>query len=168
MTTDVEDAVYELADALGDDFRSLSPAGERRFDPASVGLAVAAFILWAVADGIRDGVKEASKRGTVAMLESVSRAVGDRLVPSSWRSFFSRAPTDQQLSQQQDLTTREVIAARAAVGALAPESAKQLSVATAVAVATALGNSGLSADAAERVRRKVEIQVLRIIVTPEA
>src|ERR1700760_1719386 len=87
---DIDEGAIEIADAMGPSFTELAPPGEARFEPVSVSVLVAYWILHAVASGIHDGIQESAKDGTKATLEAVTRAVANHLLPGRIRRLFDK------------------------------------------------------------------------------
>src|ERR1017187_8060829 len=164
---DIEDSIIDVADAFGPDYTDLAPEGEAHFDPVTVATVLACHILYAVGAGIRDGITEAAKDGTVAVLQATGRHIGDRLIPARIRDFFAKesGPADQAAAPRP--AAASLTAAAASVGQLDPAVIAQLVTVTATAVAQALQTAGLKDQATQRVAQTIEAQV-RITLTPVA
>ncbi len=82
---DTESASFEIADAIGNDFTYLQPPGEQRFDPVSVAVLLGLWMLSAVAEGIRDGIKETTADQTKLLLTAVGGKIRTLLPERSAR-----------------------------------------------------------------------------------
>ncbi|HUD40085.1 MAG TPA: hypothetical protein VMR14_24550 [Streptosporangiaceae bacterium] len=177
---DIEDSIIDLTDAIGNDYTDLAPEGEAHFDPVTLATLLACHILYAVGAGIKEGITEAAKDGTVAVLQASGRHISERLVPQRLRDFFSakpdeadKDPADQEKDADADRATAEKQASDAlagaafAAGGLDPTAVSQLAAATAVAVAQALQAAGLKETATIRVEQTIKAQV-SITLTPAA
>src|SRR5260370_29136376 len=102
----VQDAAFEVKDALRDDFTYLQPVGEQRFDPVTVGLSIGLWVLSAAADGIVEGVRETikdqAKSVIVAMAGAVKRRVRDYL-----RHPFEPGESDIEVIKQRERETEQ-------------------------------------------------------------
>jgi hypothetical protein len=157
MVDDVNNAAMSVADALGADFTDLAPPGEEHFDPATISLLVAVWIIKAVADGIHDGIQEAAKEGTLTTLQAVARGIRERIIPKAVRSLFSADSSNVALEAERAST--HVERARELVRSLPEDTFAQLGSASGAAAADSLRACGLGDTAAERVGRSVEVQV---------
>jgi hypothetical protein len=177
---DIEDSIIDLTDAIGNDYTDLAPEGEAHFDPVTLATLLACHILYAVGVGIKEGITEAAKDGTVAVLQASGRHISERLVPQRLRDFFAgkpdeagKDPADQEKDADADRATAEkqasdaLAGAASAAGGLDPAAVSQLAAATAVAVAQALQAAGLKETATIRVEQTIKAQV-SITLTPAA
>jgi hypothetical protein len=166
---DIEDSIIEVTDSIGPDYTDLAPEGESHFDPVTVGTLLACHILYAVGAGIRDGITEAAKDGTVAVLQATGRHIRDRLVPQRLREFFTAhdnpADSDADRTAAQREAGDSLAAAATAAHQLDPAAIAQLAATTAAAVAQALQTAGLKDTATIRVAQTIETQVT-ITLTP--
>jgi hypothetical protein len=175
---DIEDSIIDLTDAIGNDYTDLAPEGEAHFDPVTVATLLACHVLYAIGAGIKEGITEAAKDGTVAVLQASGRHISERLVPQRLRDFFT-AKADEAgkdpASQEEDADAQRAVAekqashaladAASAAGGLDPATVSQLAAATAVAVAQALQAAGLKETATIRVQQTIETQV-NVTLTP--
>ncbi len=166
---DIEDSIIEVTDSIGPDYTDLAPEGEAHFDPVTIATLLACHILYAVGAGIKDGITEAAKDGTVAVLQASGRHIRDRLIPQRLRAFFtspaSPADTDAERAKAQQEAGDSLASAATAAGQLDPATIAQLAAATAAAVAQALQTAGLKDVASARVAQTIEAQV-KITLTP--
>jgi hypothetical protein len=163
---DIEDSIIAVADSIGPDYTDLAPEGEARFDPVTVGTILACHVLYAVGAGIKDGISEAAKDGTVAVLQATARHIKERLVPQTLRKFFA-GKQDSDLAGAQQKAGDSLTAAAEQAGQLDPAALAQLAATTAVAVAEALKNAGLKETATIRLKQAVETQV-EVTLSPAA
>ncbi|NKX86366.1 hypothetical protein [Nocardia coubleae] len=77
--TDLESAAAALADELAIDLPRLQPAGQVRFDPATLGAVVGLWLLKNVADGVAEAIKEGSKSGTESLAQRIGAAIRRRV-----------------------------------------------------------------------------------------
>ncbi|WP_133734120.1 hypothetical protein [Nocardia ignorata] len=77
--TDLESAAAALADGLAIDLPRLQPAGQVRFDPATLGVVVGLWLLKNVADGVAEAIKEGSKCGTESLAQRIGAAIRRRV-----------------------------------------------------------------------------------------
>jgi hypothetical protein len=168
---DIEDSIIAVAESIGPDYTDLAPEGEAHFDPVTVATFLACHILYAVGAGITEGITEAAKDGTVAVLNASARHIKDRLVPQSLRRFFTGKPDSADagtdLAEAQRKAGDSLTAAAAEAGQLDPAAVAQIAAATAVAVKEALRNAGLKDTATIRVKQAIETQV-EITLSPAA
>ena len=150
--TDTRTASENLSDALGDDVVYLQPPDEQRFDPVSVGAVVGLGILKAVAEGIRDGIKDAAADRTKAVLPAIGAGVRDRL-PRWLRDAFSRRQADHAE------VSAELGEAALAAGSLDAGSRRDLPRTVAAAAREALEAEGLPTAAAQRVEKVLVAQI---------
>jgi hypothetical protein len=170
---DIEDSIIDLTDAIGNDYTDLAPEGQAHFDPVTVATILACHILYAIGAGIKEGITEAAKDGTVAVIRASGRHIGDRLVPSRLRQFFTAQPdpagadtnADARRSAAEKQAGDSLAGAAAAAGQLDPAAIAELAAATAAAVAQALHSAGLKDTATIRVQQTIETQV-KVTLTP--
>jgi hypothetical protein len=163
--TDFADTLIAVEDAIGPDYIELAPEGEAHFDPFTVATLLACHILYAVGAGVKEGIQEAAKDGTVAVLQASGRHISERLVPKRLREFFTKENTPAERAAAQQQASTSLADAATAAGQLDPEKIAQIASAAAVAVADALRTAGLKDTGTQRVAQTIEAQV-KITLTP--
>jgi hypothetical protein len=155
---DTRNASEELADAISTDLMYLQPADEQRFEPVTIAVVVGLWVLRAVADGIRDGIKEAAADETKKALPTVAKKV-KTILPQWLRRAFSRSeagpPSDEDHAETQDA----LAAAKDAAVKLNVELYRQLPEVVSAAVRETLASEGLPDRAASRVEQVLRVQV---------
>jgi len=156
--TDTRSAANDLADAFGADLTYLQPPDEQRFDPATVAVMVGLWVLRAVAEGVRDGIKEAAADRTKAVVPAVMDKVKG-LLPRWIARGFARKDADGPTDQDHAETATVLMAARDAAAGLDPALGHQLPDAVATAVREVLAAQGLPGRTAARVEQVLRVQV---------
>ena len=159
------DPVIAVEDAIGADYYELAPPGEAHFDPFSAGTVVACFILYAVGAGVKDGIQEAAKNGTGAILRACGRRVREQLVPERFHEIFTRPGSQEEQSAAREQASKSLAGATAATSELDPATIAQIATAVAAAVADAASTAGLRNSGTQRLAQTVEAQV-KITFTP--
>lgn len=149
----VDTAPFDIADAFGTDFTYLAPPGERRFDPASVAVALSGMILHAVYLGIAGGIQEHTKNATVSVLDRIGGQVRTALSAVRRRAFDRNEPASIEQVQQE--TTEAAGDARLAASTIDPATREAVISAAADTVEAELIAAGLPARPATRVRAAV-------------
>ena len=160
--TDAMAAVKVVADAFGSDYIELAPPDERRLDPATVGLVVAASVLSAGLGGVLDAIREMAKRGTLSVGEGVANHVRTR--------FHRQKPTvlsgSSGPTRSREELEAELAEARLIVAGIDPTAIAGLTTEAARAIADLLVAQGLSATAAARVEISVEAELSGLLTPP--
>jgi hypothetical protein len=153
----VQDATFDVADALGGDFVYLAPPGPARFDPATVAVVLGGLLLRAVFKGIGDGVEEVAKDATVSLLHRVADAVRGRL-PEALGRAFQRDDQATVTDVQQEAETAAQQARVATTGLSAAEVAG-LAQQISSTIQAELAGDGLPAASARRVAATIQVTV---------
>ena len=153
------DSVIAVEDAIGADYYELAPPGEAHFDPFTVGTLVACFILYAVGAGVKDGIQEAAKDGTVAILRACGHRVSERLAPGRFHEIFTRQHSQAEQSAAREQASKSLADAAATTGELDPAAIAELATVVAATVAEAARTAGLRNSGTHRLAQTVEAQV---------
>ncbi len=164
----VEDAAFELQDALRDDFSYLQPPDEKRFDPVTVGFTIGLLLLTAVGNGIVAGIQEAVKDRTKAVVEAIIHAIKQRIQHSLKRAFDPKESSKEALDQQQKETEQSIIAAQGELRQISVDDPEKLASAIAQAVREGLQAQRLPQKPGERIEKVVHNQVLLLITQTTA
>ena len=159
----VEDAAFELQDALRDDFSYLQPPEEHRFDPVTVGFTLGLLLLTAIGNGIVAGVQEAVKDQTKTVVIAVGTAVKQRIQDYLKHAFEPKEAGQQALDQRQKEAEQSITAAQGELRQLPIEDPDKLDSAIANAVREGLQEQRLPQKPGERVEKVVRSQVLILI-----
>ena len=154
-----DDCVLSIADALGLSYIELAPTDEAHFDPATVGVLIAIWVAGAVAEGIRDGIKEASASGTDAVLTATAKQIGNHLLPNRIRKAFMKPPNEDQLDTEMKTVSEQLNAAHEAASGLGPETIDEIAAIAGLAVRNSLQPIGLSERAGHKLQESIEVNV---------
>jgi hypothetical protein len=154
----VEDSAFAIVDALGADVLQLAPPDKKHFDPASITLTAAFFLLGAIGKGVAEGLQEWSKDKTVASLERIGNAVG-RAVRDMVPRAFSADTDRESLARAGSESDAALNSAARVVDDAAVDATDQIIGVSVTASTEALQDLGLTDEAAKRIADTLRTQL---------